>query len=123
MDTTAQVDLFFARKPRQWALFEALRTALCEAYPQTQLRVMKTCIALVDPKPYCYVSSPRPAMANGKPDEALLLTISLRQRMDHPRFAMVVPISARRFTVHMVISREEEIDGELLALIGLSHQG
>ena len=121
MDTTAQVDLFFGRKPRQWALFEALRAALCEAYPQTRLRVMKTCIALEDPKPYCYVSSPRPSMAKGKPDEALLVTISLRERMDHPRFAMVVPISARRFTVHMVIGSEEEIDGELLALIGLSH--
>ena len=52
---TVQTDLFFAGKPEAWALFEALRESVLSRYPDTQLRVMKTCVAFDDPKPYLYV--------------------------------------------------------------------
>lgn len=118
VDTVAQIDAFFAGRPRQWALFEKLRAALCGQYPGTQLRVMKTCISFDDPKPYCYVSNPPRALLTQGNRDALLITFGLRERMDHPRFAQVVPISRSRFTIHVVVAGEEEIDEELLFLIG-----
>ena len=51
MDIIAQTDAFFAGKPEAWALFEALRSRVLACWPDTGLRVMKTCIAFDDPKP------------------------------------------------------------------------
>lgn len=122
MDTIAQVDAFFAGRPGQWALFEALSRALIVRYPGTQVRVMKTCIAFEDQKPYCYVSFPPKSLARDRGEHPIQVSISLSERMEHSRFAMVVPISKRRFTVHIVLGGQEEIDGELLSLIELSRQ-
>ena len=65
MDTIARIDAFFAGKPEAWALFEALYFRLLDAYPKVQLRVMKTCISLDDPKPFVYVSFPRKRALQG----------------------------------------------------------
>ena len=117
MDTMVQTDLFFAGKPEAWALFEALRESVLSRYPDTKLRVMKTCVAFDDPKPYLYVSFPPRKSMGG-----ILATISLRERMEHPRFFMVVPVNQSRFTVHLHIERAEQIDAELLSLVALSHR-
>jgi len=117
MDAIVQIDAFFAGKPERWTLFEVLRKKLCAAYPTTQLRVMKTCISFDDPKPYCYVSLPKK-----KAEDGLLVSVSLRERMEHPRILMLVPISKTRFTAHIPVKGEAEIDEEFLALIALSRR-
>ena len=117
MDVIAQIDAFFAGMPAQWTLFEALRSRVLMRYPDTDLRVMKTCVAFDDPKPYLYVSfPPRKRM------EGLWLSISLREMAEHPRFAMVVPVSRTRFTAHIHLPDADAIDEELMSLIALSHR-
>ena len=118
MDTVAQIDMFFAGRPRQWALFEAMRGALCSRWPETSLRVMKTCVSFDDPRPYLYVSLPPASISGGR--EGILVTFGLRRHQAHPRFAQVVRISGSRYTVHLPVFGEEEIDGELLGLVALS---
>lgn len=118
MDTVVQTDMFFAGRPRQWALFEAIRGAVCGRWPDTSIRVMKTCISFDDPKPYLYVSLPPASVSRGR--EGILVTFGLRDHLAHPRFAQVVRISKSRCTVHLPVFSEEEIDGELLDLIALS---
>ena len=115
MDSLAQADAFFSGRPEAWAVFEALRTALCARFPDTQLRVMKTCISFDDPKPYCYVSMPK-----SKAQRGIVVTFGLCERMESPRFMMVVPISKSRFTVHVLVQDAQEADGELLSLISLA---
>jgi len=117
MDTIAQIDTFFSGKPKAWALFEVLRIRVLDAYPQTQLRVMKTCIALDDPKPFAYVSFPPKKSFTG-----LWLSISLREALALPRFEMVVPVSKSRYTAHIHLPDEHAIDEELLSLVALSHR-
>ena len=117
MDTVVQQDVFFAGKPEAWMIFEALRAQVLKAWPQTQSRVMKTCIAFDDPKPFAYVSFPPKKSMSG-----LWLSIGLSEMMQHPRFAMVVPVSKSRFTVHIHLQDESAIDEELLALIARSHR-
>ncbi|MGN0773203.1 MAG: DUF5655 domain-containing protein [Candidatus Ventricola sp.] len=117
MDVIAQTDAFFAGKPLQWALFEALRGRVLARWPDTRLRVMKTCVAFDDPRPYLYVSfPPRKRM------EGLWLSISLREAAEHPRFAMVVPVSRTRYTAHIHLPDAQAIDEELLSLIALSRR-
>ena len=117
MDTIAQIDAFFAGKGEQWALFDALQTALNSRYPDMQIRVMKTCIAFDDPRPFLYVSFPKKKAMSG-----LILSVSLTEMMRHPRFFMVVSISKSRFTVHIHLKNTREIDGELLELIDASRR-
>ena len=117
MDILAQTDAFFAGKGTQWKVFEAVRAAILARYPSSSIRVMKTCIAFDDPKPLCYVSFPPKKSMGG-----LMLTISLKALMQHPRFYMVVPVSKRRFTVHIHIADESQVDQELMDLIALSHR-
>lgn len=117
MDIIAQTDAFFAGRGELWALFEALRARVLARYPETSLRVMKTCIAFEDPEPYLYVSfPPRKRM------EGLWLSISLREPVESPRFALLVPISKTRTTAHIQLPDAQGIDGELLSLIALSHR-
>ena len=117
MDTIAQIDAFFAGKPQAWAVFEALRAELLCVYPDAKLRVMKTCIAFDDPKPFAYVSFPPKKSLPG-----ICLSIGLREEMRHPRFAMLVPVSKSRFTAHIHLPDESAVDDELLFLIALGHR-
>jgi len=117
VDTITLYDAFFAGNPKEWALCEALRRALTEKWPDTAIRVMKTCISFDDPKPYCYVSHPPRKDIYG-----IWLSISLLEKMEHPRFSMVVPVSKSRFTVHIAVKDETQVDEELIDLIVLSHR-
>ena len=117
MDTTARADLFFQGRHAEWALFDALEKSVRELYPQMQLRVMKTCIAFDDPKPFAYVSFPPKKSLSG-----LWLSISLREAMTHPRIAMLVPVSRSRFTAHIHLPDEGAIDRKLLDLIAAGHR-
>ena len=117
MDMIAQTDMFFAGKTEAWTVFESLLQRIVDIYPQTQLRVMKTCIAFDDPKPFLYVSFPPKKSLQG-----LWLSVSLREMMTHPRIAMLVPVSKSRCTAHIHLPDAQGIDDELLALIALSHR-
>ena len=117
MDIIAQIDAFFAGKPAQWALFEELCSRVLARCPDSGLRVMKTCIAFDDSKPYLYVSFPPRKYLAG-----LWLSISLREPAEHPRFAMVVPVSRTRYTAHIHLPDADAVDEELLSLIALSRR-
>ena len=82
MDILAQADAFFDGNRERWELFEALRQSLLRAWPQTSLRVMKTCIAFDDPKPYCYVSLPRRSMLSGRKPRRTALAIAAVYRQE-----------------------------------------
>ncbi|MBQ7052019.1 MAG: hypothetical protein IJN79_04415 [Clostridia bacterium] len=116
-DETAAVDAFFAGRVQAWTLFDALSRAVRSAYPGAKLRVMKTCIAFDDLKPFLYVSfPPRKSM------QGLWLSIGLREAYDHPRIAMLVPISKTRFTAHIHLTCAQEIDAQLMQLIDCARQ-
>ena len=98
-------------------IFETLRLRIADVYPSASMRVMKTCIAFDDPKPFAYVSFPPRKSLSG-----LWLSISLKEAMVHPRIAMLVPVSKSRFTAHIHLPDESVIDGELMDLIALGHR-
>ena len=110
MDEVFETDAFFAGRPLEWAIFEALHTRILERWPQTKTQVMKTCVRFGDPKPFVYVSHPPRKSMTG-----LLVTFSLRAPGQQERYFMVVPINSRRSTVHVLLEGPQEADGWLLA--------
>ena len=109
MDALFETDAFFAGRPLEWEIFETLRACITERWPQTQTRVMKTCVRFEEAKPFAYVSHPLRKALTG-----LLVTFSLRAPQTQERYFLVVPINKRRCTVHVLLTSPEEADGWLL---------
>ena len=59
-------------------------------------------------------------MPKSRSQRGIVVTFSLRERMESPRFMRVVPISKSRFTVHALVQDAQEIDGELLSFMELA---
>lgn len=116
MDGVMEAELFF--KPEVRGLFAVLAERMADEWPDTRLRTMKSCISFDDPRPYLYVSAARRSMTGGRP--GLLLTFGLPEAMQHARFAQVVPVSAKRYTIHMTVREVSEIDDELVGIIAMS---
>lgn len=110
MDAVFETDAFFAGRPLEWSIFEALRARIMERWPKTQMQAMKTCVRFGDPKPFVYVSHPPRKSMTG-----LLVTLSLRAPGAQERYFMVVPINSRRSTVHVLLKSPQEADDWLLA--------
>jgi len=113
----AQMDAFFAGRPEEWAICEALRTAILARWPGTSIRVMKSCVSFDDPKPFCYASHPPRKSMQG-----LLVTFSQTEFARHPRFFMVVPINKKRNTVHVLVEDASRVDEELLGFLAASRR-
>lgn len=104
---------FFDGKPRELALYRALESCLEAELPGTAVKVQKTQISLYGRHLYAAVSLPRGK--RGWPEHCLVLTLGLPRRLDPPRAVMTVEPWPGRWTNHVPLSREEELDGELLA--------
>ncbi len=113
MDQIAAADVFFAGRPQEWAVYEALRTQLTARWPETALRVMKSCVSFDAPRPYAYLSHPKRRADAGK----VILTFGLRRRLADARVFMAAEAAPGRFTHHVLLGDASQIDEQLLAWI------
>lgn len=103
--------LFFAGAPGLLPLYEQLRAALLQRYPDSVIRVQKTQISFCDPRPFCLVSLPRRAMG---PGPCCIVTFGLGSRLVHERIVQAVEPYPGRWTHHVPIFRPEDVDDALL---------
>lgn len=104
---------FFQHSPAALALYQALLRRMEPCFPQTALRVQKTQISFYDRHLFAAVSLPHSARQFG-PDAVLVLTLGLNRRLDDPRAAAVVEPYPGRFTHHIPLSGETDLDAALL---------
>lgn len=109
----ANVLFFFARDPAALALFESLRERLNALWPQSTLKVQKTQITFLDPRGYCYAS------LRGK--GRLIVSFGLGAALSSPRLFAVATPAPGRYTHHVAVRDESELDAELLGWIAQSH--
>lgn len=115
---TTQELLFFSSLPQALSLYTVLRRELLVRFPDTVVEVKKTQITFRARYGYAFVSLRR---IRGGSEIFILVSFGLGHRLDSPRIAMAVEPYPGRWTHHMVISREEEIDDELMAWLGQAH--
>ena len=99
---------FFQRSPAALALYQALLRRMVPRFPQTALRVQKTQISFYDRHLFAAVS------LQFGPEAVLVLTLGLNRRLDDPRAAAVVEPYPGRFTHHIPLRREADLDAALL---------
>lgn len=116
-----QAAAFFDGKPRAYGLFEALAKMLADTYPATQIQVKKTQVSFVDRHIYACASMMRAKRRSELPDEYVVVTFSSPGPIDSARVAQQVQIRPGRWTVHVVVGEESELDDELLGWVEVSH--
>ena len=102
-------------------LYEALEARLCETFPLVNKRVQKTQITFTNRHVFACVSFARVKRKAELPPSWLTLTLSLPEALDSPRIAVQTEPYPGRWTHHIVLSREEELDDELLGWIRASY--
>ena len=107
--------LFFNEHPGALEIYAALRKALCAAGEDVRVEVKKTQISFFNRHMYAAVSFLPVRPARERPAAFITLTFGLRYRLDSPRVGAAAEARPGRWTHHVLISREEDIDKELLA--------
>lgn len=105
-------DLFFQREPHLLPLYHALESRILSHCGDFSIAVRKTQISLSNRHLFACVSLP-PARKT-KPADHIILTLCLNYRIDSPRIAHASEPYPNRWTHHLPLRCEDDIDAELL---------
>lgn len=100
---------FFDGNPDRLALYQALFLRLDAAFPAARVKVQKSQISFYSPRLFAMVSLPR-----RKGDPGIVVSFGLGRREPSPRVGVSVEAYPGRWTHHVPVAAEGELDGELL---------
>ena len=107
---------FFDGKSAALPLYQALFRRIGSAFPAASVKVQKTQISFYDKHLFLAVSLPR-----RKRDTEILVMIGLPDRLEPPRVTVASEPYPNRWTIHIPVSDEAQIDEELLGWIKEAH--
>ena len=109
----ADVLAFFGDKSWALPLYHTLFDRMEQVFPEAAVKVQKSQISFYGRHLFAAVSLPLRRKKTW-PEECLVVTFGLGARLDSSRIAVAVEPYPNRWTHHVLVSREEEIDPELL---------
>lgn len=112
----ADLQVYFSGHPEELALYAALFPALEAAFPQARVKVQKSQISFYGKHLFAMASIPV-RRKKGWPEHCLLLSFGLGRRENDSRIAVAVEPYPNRWTHHVLISDEGQLDGELMGWI------
>lgn len=107
---------FFEGRPRELELYECFAGRLLELRPNAEIRVQKTQISFYDGRMIACVSLTPVRPKAQRPERFITVTFGLDHPLDDPR-AVVVPVRKNRYTHHVIVGDETEIDDRLMGWI------
>lgn len=111
---TGETILFFQEHEEVLPLYERLETALLERIPDMHIRVSKTQISFSVRRGFGAVSFNPVRRAEQRSPVWMTVTFGLSYHKDSPRIDVATEPYPNRWTHHIMVSSEEEIDEELL---------
>ena len=109
--------LFFDKHPEALPLYEALEERILAELRDVKIKVQKTQITFSNKRNFAFVSFLPVRKAGERPDIYIVVTFGLSYRKESPRIDAATEPYPNRWTHHMLISRTEEIDDELMGWI------
>ena len=109
--------LFFDKHPEVLPLYEALEERILAELRDVKIKVQKTQITFSNKRNFAFVSFLPVRKAGERPDIFIVVTFGLSYRKESPRIDAATEPYPNRWTHHMLISRTEEIDDELMGWI------
>lgn len=113
--------IFFDNMPQILPLYLALKDKLHTAYPDMGIKITKTQISFRSRYVFAMASLPWKKV-RGWPKEYLLVSFGLSHKIESPRIVQSVEAYPNRWTHHVIVEHEEEIDTELLGWIHEAYQ-
>lgn len=110
--------LFFNPMPGAIPLYERISGQLLMAFPNVTVKVQKSQITFKERYGFAFVSLRR---MRGCPDVFLILSFGLQYRLASPRVAVAVEPYPNRWTHHVIVSDEGQIDEELMGWLREAH--
>lgn len=110
---TADLLFFFDGRPRELALYQYLETQMETLFPEASVKVQKSQISFYGRHLFAAASLPLRRRKNW-PENCILVTFGLGYRLDSPRIVAAAEPYPGRWTHHVVVSQEEQVDGELM---------
>ena len=104
---------FFSGKPLELALYQALFRHMEAEFPDASVKVQKSQISFYGRHLFAAASLPVRRKKDW-PKQCLVVTIGLSHRLESPRAAVAVEPYPGRWTNHVLVSEEGQIDEELL---------
>ena len=118
MESIAADELFsFDAKPGAFSLYEAFRKTVLDRIPETRIEVKKTQISFFNRYLFAAVSFAKVRRAKSRPNPFMTITFGLPYRIKSPRIDVAVEAYPNRWTHHVMIGAEDEINDELLSWI------
>lgn len=105
---------FFEAKPGALGLYLAFEEVLYAHFPQTSARVQKTQITFSNRRVFACISFLRVKKKALLPDPYIVLTLGLPHPLASLRAAAFTQPYPGRWTVHIVLKSEREMDDELM---------
>ena len=112
---------FFEGKPLELSLYKILVQRLEEVIPEGEIRVQKSQISFYGNCLFAAASLPVRRKKDW-PEHCLIVTFGLEERLDSPRIAVAVEPYPNRWTHHVLVTQEREIDQQLLDWLKLAYQ-
>ena len=108
--------MFFNRNPDMLPLYQAIEDVISAEFEDVRIKVQKTQISLYNKHLFACVSLPQRKVKSW-PEKCLVLTLGLNRKLEHPRITYAVEPYPGRWTHHILIQSETEIDVELIEWI------
>ena len=113
--------LYFERMPSVIPIYNQFKREMKKRYDTVQIRVTKTQISFSNRHIFAILSLPL-KKRKGWPEEYLLLSFGLSYRKQSHRIVQAVEAYPDRWTHHVLITSEGEIDKELLEWVEEAYQ-
>lgn len=118
---TSDVLFFFDGKPLELSLYQTLTERMAEVLPDNvSVKVQKTQISFYNRRLFAAASLPVRRKKDW-PRDCLVVTVGLAHPLDSPRAAVSVEPYPGRWTNHILITRPEELDMELMEWLCEAH--
>ena len=109
--------LFFSGRPEALALYEILEGQILSRIANVKIKLAKTQITFANPKGFAFVSFLPVRRAKRRPPVYLTVTFGLGYRKESSRIDAATEPYPNRWTHHVMISKPEDVDEELLSWI------
>ena len=113
----ADILLYFNDHMDALPLYERLEGLILEQIPDVKIKVSKTQISFSNKRGFAFVSFNPCRRAKERPNVWMTVTFGLSYRKDSPRIDVATEPYPNRWTHHVMVGSEEEIDTELMSWI------
>lgn len=111
----------FAQVPDALPFYEVFEKRVLDTYPDVTIKVKTTQVSFYNAYAFAWAWPPF-RKRKGWPDMYMIVTFGLDRQLVHPRIAESVEPYPNRWTHHVLIQHEDEIDDQLMGWINESYR-